>query len=342
MILSRVPNMNSAEPGHSSLPKRGVTPRLTGGRRLMVALLLLFVLLVSPIALAKAPSEPVLHLTYLPLVVRLYSPDHRIVFASTRELGRQIWITNDDGTNSQRLTNLSGWNDGPAWSPDRNKIAFSSDHADGSDDVYVMGSDGTGVISLTNNPNFGDREPSWSPDGQRIVFTRWPSETNEPVLFVMKADGQDQVQLTFGYDSQPDWSPDGNKIAFTRNNDIYVISLTDTNEVNLSGAWGIDSIEGRPDWSPDGKKIAFVSNKGDAFIGHIWTVNVDGSGGYTQLTFDATDADHPSFSPDGSRIVFSRVANTITGSINLWIVNTDSKVVSRLTDTTHTDANPDW
>ncbi|MHB1357558.1 MAG: DPP IV N-terminal domain-containing protein [Anaerolineae bacterium] len=343
MISSRVPNTNSAERNHNSRPKWGVTPHLHRWQRLTVALLFLCVLLVNPIAQAEMSSDPVLHLTYLPLVARFYRPIRRIAFASTRESGRQIWVIDDAGTNLQRLTTLGGWNDGPAWSPDGSKIAFSSghaDHADRTDDIYVMNSDGTGVISLTNNPNFADREPSWSPDGQRIVFTRVFTDGQNSVLIIMNANGCNTIQLTNGWDSQPDWSPDGSMIAFTRNNDIYIISITGTNLVNLTSGWS--SNESQPTWSPDGKKIAFVSNKGDAFIGNIWMVNADGSGGFTQLTFGSTDADHPSFSPDGGSIVFSRVITTASINTNLWIARIDLSGENRLTQVDAVDASPDW
>lgn len=341
--------MNSDKDNMRMRPRLSGKVRLRRWRQLTIGtlVLVLAVMLVSPIAQAKVQSEiasPIY--TYLPYVLRYYNPTGRIAFASTRINTREIWVINDDGTSLQQLTNLGGRNDDPVWSPDGSKIAFVSDRNSDNDDIYVMNSDGTDPKRVTTYPG-ADREPAWSPDGKRIVFTRWLTDAQKPVLFTMNADGSNQSQLTDGWDSQPDWSPDGSKIAFTRyyttgmhsDTDIFIIDITGTNPVNLTN---LPSNESRPAWSPDGKKIAFVSNKNDQYIGQIWMVNADGSGGSTQITHDATDADHPSFSPDGRSIVYSRVENTVTLSINLWIVKVDIADVYRLTNNPTIDASPDW
>jgi TolB protein len=48
----------------------------------------------------------------------------------------------------------------PTWSPDGKRIAFVSDR-DGGDDLYVMRSDGTNVVKITNGQVDVDT-PTWS------------------------------------------------------------------------------------------------------------------------------------------------------------------------------------
>ena len=61
------------------------------------------------------------------------------------------------------------------WSPDGKKILFSSDR-DGNEKVYVMNSDGTDQINLTNNPAI-DWCPSWC---CYPLNTEGPTSSTEP------------------------------------------------------------------------------------------------------------------------------------------------------------------
>ncbi|MCX6035745.1 MAG: hypothetical protein NTV38_12345, partial [Chloroflexi bacterium] len=62
----------------------------------------------------------------------------------------EIYKINADGTGLTSLTNNPARDMVPAWSPDKSKIAFTSDR-DGRTEIYVMNSDGSGVTRLTNN-----------------------------------------------------------------------------------------------------------------------------------------------------------------------------------------------
>ena len=70
-----------------------------------------------------------------------------------------------------------------------------------------------------------------------------------------------------------------------------------------------------PAWSPDGRKLAFVSfadhngpacpaNDSCPSSGEIYVVGADGTG-LTRLTTSTADDEHPTWSPDGSRIAFA-------------------------------------
>lgn len=90
------------------------------------------------------------------------------------------------------------------------------------------------------------------------------------------------------------------------NPDIYIIQADGNGLVQLTDDPAFDD---SPDLSPNGTRVVFLSARNDPdpqfpnFKYDIYVVNIDGSG-LTQLT--ATDAgeDHPSWSPDGSRILF--------------------------------------
>ena len=142
-------------------------------------------------------------------------------------------------------------------------------------------------------------------------------------IYVMDDDGKNQRNLTNhpSDDYAPSWSPDGTRIAFMSNRDgnvrkggvlttfeIYVIDTDGRNPQNLTNDPNSDA---SPAWSPDGKRIAFTSYRdGHVHAIHGWPTAeiyvMDTDGGNPQnLTNDLNDDRHPSWSPDGKRIVFS-------------------------------------
>ena len=90
------------------------------------------------------------------------------------------------------------------------------------------------------------------------------------------------------------------------NPDIYVIQADGTGLIQLTDDPAFDD---SPDLSPSGTRVVFLSARNDPdpqfpnFKYDIYVVNVDGSG-LTQLTATEAGEDHPSWSPDESRILF--------------------------------------
>jgi Tol biopolymer transport system component len=147
-------------------------------RLLPAALVLIGVLACSPAARAAFPGENG------KLAV--------VQYGCTPTCEYDLYSRNPDGTGNTNLTNRTGGEFTPKWSPNGARIAFSADYS-GNSDVYVMNSDGTGVTQLTSDPLF-DGEPSWSPDGTQILFTS--NRDGNAEIYVMNADGTDQTRLT--------------------------------------------------------------------------------------------------------------------------------------------------
>jgi Tol biopolymer transport system component len=217
-----------------------------------------------------------------------------------------IYTLKENGTGLTRLTTQSGYDHGPAWSPDGTKIAFWSNR-DGNDEIYVMNQDGSGVVRLTNSPGV-DLRPRWSPDGAKIVF--FSGRDGNLEIYVMNADGTSQVRLTNdpGTDADPAWSRDGSKIAFWSSRDpdgeIYVMNADGTGVTQLTTN---DVQDIQPEWSPDGSQIVFSRLTGCEYYGgfcdyDLIVMNSDGSGA-AQLTSGSSDND-AAWSPDGRWIAF--------------------------------------
>jgi TolB protein len=98
-----------------------------------------------------------------------FSPDgRRIVFTSRRDRDYEIYVTNADGSEQQRLTHSRGIDMNPVFSPDGCRIAFMSNRH-GNYEIYVMDADGRNPRRLTRNPERSDF-PCWHPEGRQVVF----------------------------------------------------------------------------------------------------------------------------------------------------------------------------
>jgi len=239
-------------------------------------------------------------------------------------------------------------------------------------EIYLMNQDGTNLRRLTENM-VGDFFPALSPDGKKIVFDstrlRLPTEPrNTSDLFLMNTDGTEQTWLTRG--SSATWSPDSKNITFhasasgtglptttdpgaaTSDSDIFVANVDDllartAGPQNITNSPNV--IDNDPEWSPDGTKIAFTShsaadpdprNPSDA---EIYVINPDGTG-LTRLTFNNYEERGPSWSPDGSRIVFIASVGTHPGTpgqkFEICAMNADGTNFVQLTDNSVFDGTP--
>lgn len=97
-----------------------------------------------------------------------------IVFANDKEDNRtgnfELFLIEPETVNAEkRLTFHARYDIEPAFSPDGRRIAFAS-NADGNWEIYVVNSDGTGLLRLTRNPA-SEANPSWSPDSTKLIFS---------------------------------------------------------------------------------------------------------------------------------------------------------------------------
>lgn len=103
----------------------------------------------------------------------------------------------------RQLTAFKGMSYDPAWSPRGDKIAFVGTDS-GSDEIYLVTTDGSVLQQLTFNNNQWDKHPTWSPDGSQLVFFS-NRDTGRRQIWIMKADGSDQRNIS--NNTYEDWDP---------------------------------------------------------------------------------------------------------------------------------------
>ena len=87
-----------------------------------------------------------------------------------------------------------------------------------------------------------------------------------------------------------------------------------------------------PAWSPDATRIAFVSQRSGSF--DVYVMNADGTG-TRRLTSGKGNDSHPTWSPDGRRLVFDRDGD-------IFAMNADGTDVTRISDVTAAEGEPSW
>jgi Tol biopolymer transport system component len=185
-----------------------------------------------------------------------WSPDgQRIAFAGSTNNDSDIYVMRADGTDIVRLTATTAYDNDPAWSPDGSRIAFYSSRS-GNGDIYVMNADGSNVTRLTTSDR-RDASAAWSPDGTKLVYDSLECFYYYgcgSALYVMKADGTNALQLTFGPSSSaPAWSPDGLWIAFAVDECNYYTCIRGLSIVRADGTGGGEVRSGeaaQPAWRP--------------------------------------------------------------------------------------------
>lgn len=165
----------------------------------------------------------------------------------------------------------------PSFSPDGDRIAFSSRDVTRVDaDVYYARVNTQNRTNLTNHPSI-DTSPTWSPTGRQIAFIS--DRSGSPQLWLMDSDGTNLQQLVTegGHCDSPDWSPDGRFIVYswqppTRwEHDIYVVEVSTSKIFQLTSRSGSNE---NPHWSPDGRHLVFQSARTGSK--QIFIMNADG------------------------------------------------------------------
>ena len=246
-----------------------------------------------------------------------------------------------------QLTSEEGDKGNLAWSPDGSQITFSSTQ-NNEMNIYVMNADGSNITQLTTD-FLGAAQPSWSPDGTKIAFRANVRRLSNEIFVIDLNDPTNPVNITNnpGSDSRPSWSPDGTQIAFASRRDadsidVYIMQADGSEVTRITEIGFVNEVS----WSPDGSAIVFnrffdmdeTNNSIDDITSVIYVVNIDGSN-LTQLTDESIFSADPSWSPDGSKVIY---AESTTNQSRIIMMNPDGTEVVVLLSLPFSLRDPVW
>ena len=249
---------------------------------------------------------------------------------------KQIYVMDFDGRNMHPISNIATINLQPQWSPDRQKIAFTS-NLYGNNQVYIA--KGNKIQRLTTRPEL-TTGVAWHPNSSSILTSI--SILDNPDVYQIDVNTGtivNRLTSTKGADFGAVYSPDGSKIAFVSDRfgspQIFLMNSNGSDVHRVS--YIPNAVENTdPVFSPDGTQIAFVARTKGSY--DIYVTDLSGQLN-TPITNDQFNNEDPTWSPDGNYIAY---ASNRTGSYHIWMSSVDGSHQTQLSKGPGNFTNPDW
>lgn len=149
------------------------------------------------------------------------TPEEQKLFAKDPSYMMDIYIMRADGSDVRRLTTSRGYDGGPFFSPDSQRITWRRFTPDGSQaEIHTMKIDGSDQTKLTDLGAMS-WAPFYHPSGDYLVFATNIHGYKNFELYIVAASGGRPVRVTNedGFDGLPVFTPDGRQLSWTKRNE---------------------------------------------------------------------------------------------------------------------------
>jgi Tol biopolymer transport system component len=255
-----------------------------------------------------------------------FSPDGKRLAMEINDGKRSdIWVYEWERDTPTRLTFAGETNSNPVWTPDGQRIVYSSTERGGAPNLWWIRADGAGDAQRLAESKSTQSAGSWRSDGKVLAFFQQNPGTNYDIM-TLSIEGDEKsgwkpgepkpfVNSAFN-EAEPAFSPDGRWLAYMSNEsgnyEVYVRPFP-----GPGGKWQISNGGGLlPKWSRSGKelfyrttdsKIMALSYTGSDDSFHADKPQLWSPGQFTELGLFTYNFD---LHPDGKRFAVLKAPGT--------------------------------
>lgn len=268
--------------------------------------------------------------------------DSRVVFVAESgpkdNRGKRLAIMDYDGANVQYLTDSSAIVLAPRFSPNGDRVLYTS-YDSGFPRINVLDvSTPGGRQQLTTQDGEMAFSPRFSRDGEQVIYSLSNGGNTDIWRTDLRSGQHRRLTNAPSIETAPSFSPDGDRIVFESDRSgrqqLYVMGADGGEAERISFGEGR---YGTPVWSPRGDLIAFTKQNAGRF--HIGVMRTDGS---EERLLTASFLDEgPTWAPNGRVIMFSRETRGAGGTSSLFSVDITGRNLQRV-PTPAGASDPSW